>query len=337
MTMLLQNLMNSAFYVEAIMIWVLGSEGLLGKEIGRQLTQCDMAWTGSDKDVDITQTDALEHFITGSEISSFSGGGGDKIKWMINCASYSDIDGAEKGGEKERALKVNGEGALNAARVARSKGIRLIHISSSYVFNGNQDVPYTEESTVSPVNVYGKSKAIGEENVAKEMTQFYILRTSSVYGFDKDNFVYKMVRSMNKNPTVKAAKDIVLSPTFAGDVAHAVIKLIQKAEGAKTLFGKSSPAPYGIYHYCSEGNVSLADYAEAIRDIGRKCGRVTRDCQVLRCSAKEYNAMKEGSAAAVPMNCVFDTTKITKALKIHIPSWQSSLEAFMKSNNYKEC
>lgn len=316
------------------MVWVLGGNGLLGKEICRELSRCDMPCVSSGREVDITQADALERFMTSAEIASF-GGNGSKIKWIINCAAYTDVDKAESNAIE--AERINSEGALNIARVARSKGSRLVHISTNYVFDGNLERPYTEDDSIAPLSVYGKTKAAGEENVAKEMTQYYILRTSSLYGFDKDNFVYSMVKMMNKNPSVKAVRDQKVSPTFAGDVAQAVIKLIQKAEGAKSLFGKDSPAPYGIYHYCDSGEATFAEYADAIRDIGRKCGRVARECQVIPCSTADYNAGNEGESAKRPANGVLDTAKIVKALKIHIPSWRQSLEAFMKSNSYKEC
>lgn len=311
------------------MVWILGGEGLLGKEIERRLEQCGIKWISSDKDADITKIDTLERFMTSAEASSF-GGNGSKIKWIINCAAYTDVDEAES--HEEEAAMVNADGATNISRLARAHGIRLIHISTNYVFDGKKSSPYTEDDAVTPINVYGRTKALGEENIAKQMTQFYILRTSNLYGYDKESFVSKIVRLSNerKGTDIPVIKDLMVCPTFAGDAADAVIKLMQKANGARTLFGKDSPAPYGIYHYCASGAVPLPDFAQAIEQAGLRTDVIKGGCKITPCTAEEYQAKTGGPLSMRPVNGEMDCTKISKALRLRIPSWRQSLESFMK-------
>ena len=172
------------------MIWLIGCKGMLGSEVARQLDQNKYNWVGTDKEVDITDREALSAFEKSVETSSYlDTTRTDKhIKWIINCSAYTNVDKAEE--ETELADKLNNEGALNIARTARSIGAKLIHISTDYVFNGKGSQPYTEDMEKDPLGVYGKTKAAGEEAIQKEMTQFYILRTAWLYGFDGKNFVY---------------------------------------------------------------------------------------------------------------------------------------------------
>lgn len=314
------------------MVWLVGSDGLLGKAAGKCLTQYGMEWAGGDS-VDITQAGEIEKFLSNNVR---------RIKWIINCAAYTDVEAAEK--EEEKAREVNAIGCLNLSRAARSFGMRLVHISTNYVFDGKKTGPYLENDPLSPINAYGRTKAEGEENIAKEMTQFYILRTSCLYG-DGAGFVHKMTEKLNSGAIsgkeVRAVFDQKVCPTFAGDAAEAVIKLIRKADAAKTLFGKDSPAPYGVYHYCGAPAVSIAEYAQTILELGKKYGKIKGECKIVPCSTEEYiskllTAGENTSCASMqkralrPSNGELDCTKIAKALKIRIPQWKNSLEMFMK-------
>ncbi|MCI7036396.1 MAG: NAD(P)-dependent oxidoreductase, partial [Spirochaetia bacterium] len=187
------------------MIWLIGSKGMLGSEIAKQLTENKISWIGTDMDVDITDPVALEKFTmkhgsssgrTGLSVSK--GSVPDKITWVINCAAYTAVDKAED--DTELAKKLNEDGPMNIARITRQLGAKLIHISTDYVFDGSGSVPYTEETEKCPKSVYGITKANGEDAVAKEMTQYYIIRTAWLYGFDGKNFVYTMTKAMNSRP-----------------------------------------------------------------------------------------------------------------------------------------
>ena len=169
------------------MIWLIGCKGMLGSEVARQLDEKKAHWVGTDKEIDITDPQALAAFEKSVETSSYLDTTcTDKhIKWIINCSAYTNVDKAEE--DTELADRLNNQGALNIARTARSIGAKLIHISTDYVFDGSGKAPYTEDMEKNPLGVYGRTKAAGEEAIQKEMTQYYILRTAWLYGYDGKN------------------------------------------------------------------------------------------------------------------------------------------------------
>ena len=314
------------------MLWLIGCTGMLGREFAYRLSEKKIPFVGTGSEVDIADAEKIETFINKTESASFYASRDvkkdNKIDWIINCAAYTAVDKAEE--EAEKAYRTNCTGALNAARTARARSAKLVHISTDYVFDGNVCTPYTEDVPKSPINTYGKTKAEGEDLIAQAMTQYYIIRTSWLYGFGCPNFVYTMTRAMNERESVSVVNDQRGSPTFCGDLVSAVIKLIKKEAGATSLFGKKSAAPYGIYHFSNSGEATWFDFAEAIYDFGKKYGRITRDCSVRPCSSGEY-----ATKAVRPAYSVLDCTKIETALGIKIPSWRLSLEHFIKSERFE--
>lgn len=316
------------------MIWLIGCKGMLGTELGKQLTDNNISWVGTDSEVDITDQSALDSFalshspsaeMTGS--SALNGHVGKKITWIINCSAYTNVDKAES--DQDIAAKLNTEGPLHIARTARRINAKLIHISTDYVYDGKSSVPYTEEMPFSPINAYGKTKADGENAIHKEMTQYYILRTSWLYGFTGNNFVYSMIKAMKENNTVSVVSDQKGSPTCACDLASVIIKIINVSEKATTLVGKKSALPYGTYNYTDEGAISWYDYAIKIYSLAKKYKKIAGECTVTPCSSEDYN-----SEAKRPLYSVLSKTKIQKALKLKIPKWDVSLEKFFKSKNF---
>ncbi|MDY4130813.1 MAG: dTDP-4-dehydrorhamnose reductase [Treponema sp.] len=317
------------------MIWLIGSKGMLGSEIAKQLTENKISWIGTDMDVDITDPVALEKFTmkhgsssgrTGLSVSK--GSVPDKITWVINCAAYTAVDKAED--DTELAKKLNEDGPMNIARITRQLGAKLIHISTDYVFDGSGSVPYTEETEKCPKSVYGITKANGEDAVAKEMTQYYILRTAWLYGFDGKNFVYTMTKAMNSRPEVKVVADQKGTPTCAVDLASAIIKIITTSQKAKSLFGKNSALPYGIYHFTNLGETTWYDFTRKIYEFGKKYSRITQDCTINPCTTEEYP-----TKAIRPAYSVLSKDKIMSLLKFKIPAWEDSLEKFIKSNRFE--
>lgn len=316
------------------MVWLIGSKGMLGSEIARQLTENNIAWFGSDREIDITDPAALSKYAhshssaagrTGVSVSK--GTVPEKITWVVNCAAYTAVDKAEE--EPEKAEKLNADGPRNIARITRELGAKLIHISTDYVFDGTGNSPYTEDMHKCPIGVYGKTKADGEDAIEKEMTQYYILRTAWLYGFDGKNFVYTMTKAMNARNEVTVVCDQKGSPTCASDLAAAILKIIATSEKARSLFGKKSAIPYGIYHFTDSGETNWFSFAEKIYELGKKYGRITNDCAVSSCTTDEYP-----SAAKRPAYSVLSKEKIQTLLKIKIPSWQDSLEKFIKSSRF---
>lgn len=314
------------------MIWLIGCKGMLGSEIARQLDEKKLPWIGTDKEVDITNPQALADFADSIETASYFPSElkrtERKITWIINCSAYTNVEKAEE--DTELAEKLNATGPLNIARVARKISAKLIHISTDYVFNGHGTNPYTEDLQKDPLGVYGKTKAAGEDAIQKEMNTYYIIRTAWLYGFDGKNFVYTMTKAMNSHDSVKVVNDQKGSPTCAIDLADVVLKLIQKNNGAKSFFGKHSAPSYGVYHYTNAGETNWFEFTKEIYRLGKKYGRITQDCQVNPCSTEEYGAKVER-----PAYSVLSKDKIIKTLQIKIPAWQQSLEKFIKNSRFE--
>ena len=314
------------------MIWLIGCKGMLGSEIAKQLNDKKIPFIGTDREVDITNPEALNDFVKHVETESYYHTDNldriqKQIKWIINCSAYTNVDKAEE--DIELAGKLNIDGPRNIARIARSIGAKLIHISTDYVFNGKGTSPYTEDLERDPLGVYGKTKALGEVEIQKEMNQYFIIRTAWLYGFDGKNFVYTMTKLMNSHDQIRVVNDQKGTPTCAIDLAAAILKLIDKTDSAKELIGPKSAPSFGIYHFTNMGETNWYDFACAIYKLGKKHGRINQNCTVNPCTTEEY-----GSAAVRPSYSVLSKTKISKGLKLKIPEWQVSLEKFIKSSRF---
>ena len=316
------------------MIWLIGTHGMLGREVAYQLEQNGMDWIGTGRDVDITNPVGLDNFAASHDSSAGQTGNAasvgkvpTKIDWVINCSGYTNVDKAEE--EPELAKKINEDGVRNIARTARHIGARLIHISTDYVFDGTGTVPYTEDEKKNPIGVYGKTKSAGEDAVQKEMTQYYILRTSWLYGFEGHNFVYTMTNAMNSRESIKVVNDQKGTPTSASSLASVIIKIINSSVTSHHLFGTSFAIPYGIYNYSGNGEITWFDFAKKIYTLGKKYGRILQECEINPCSTDDYP-----TPAKRPAYSVLSKAKIQDALHVKIPSWEDSLEKFIKSDRF---
>ena len=288
------------------MIWLIGNKGMLGTEVARQLEENKIDFIGTDRDVDFTDATATENFTAGK-----------KIDFIINCAAYTAVDRAES--EYELAEKLNADGPRNIARLAKKIGAKLIHISTDYVFDGNGDTPRTEDMKINPIGIYGVTKAHGENAIAEETDEFYIIRTAWLYGWAGKNFVYTMIRAMNTHDSVKVVNDQKGSPTFAGDLASVILKIVCGAN-----------IDYGIYHCTDLGEITWWDFTNEIKKQGIECGWITnRDCTVNPCATEEYP-----TPAKRPAYSVLSKDKIQKALGINLPDWKESLGVFLKSKMF---
>lgn len=317
------------------MIWLIGSKGMLGQELARAFDQNKMQWVGTGSEIDIGNSEALETFAASHDISAGRTGNAaskgkqpSKITWVINCAGYTAVDKAEE--EPELAHKVNATGPLNIARTARHMGAKLIHISTDYVFDGEAKIPYDDDAKKNPQSVYARTKADGEDVIQKEMTQYYILRTAWLYGFSGENFVYRMTRLMNGQQELKVVNDQRGTPTSASTLVDVIIKIISSSDNAHTLFGKNAAIPYGIYNCTDSGEASWFEFAQKIYEYGKKHGRITGSCEISACTSEEFP-----QKAKRPAWSVLDKTKLLSALHVKLPSWESSLEKFIKSDRFK--
>lgn len=314
------------------MIWLIGYKGMLGSEVARQLEKNHFNWIGTGSEIDITDYQSLEKFTQNIETQSYFPSKFKKserqITWIINCAAYTNVDKAEE--DIENAEKINEQGSLNIARIARKIGAKLIHISTDYVFDGSENTEYTEESQKSPLGIYGKTKSLGEDFIQKEMNTYYIIRTAWLYGFDGKNFVYTMTKAMNARDSVKVVNDQWGTPTFTVDLANAILKIIERTKKANALFGKNSIPSYGIYHFTDGGKTTWYEFAQEIYKFGKKYGRITSECKVEPCTTEEY-----GAKVKRPAYSVLSKEKICNELKIKLPDWKTSLEKFIKDSRFE--
>ncbi|MCM1320697.1 MAG: dTDP-4-dehydrorhamnose reductase [Bacteroides sp.] len=289
-------------------LWLIGCSGMLGAEIARQCTQSGIPFVGTDREIDITDRNALEAFAESDG----------KCSWIVNCAAYTAVDKAED--EIDAARRLNTDGPRNIAAAAKKTGAKLIHISTDYVFDGSASVPYTEDTEKCPASVYGETKAAGEDAVLALLPESsYIIRTAWLYGYDGKNFVYTMTRAMNEYDSRMVVDDQRGTPTFAKDLADVILRIIKSEQNDALV-------PAGIYHCTDIGNISWFDFASEIYRLGREKKLITSECEIIPCKTNQFP-----TKAKRPAYSVLSKEKIQKALGITLPHWQESLDAFMSS------
>jgi len=291
------------------MIWLIGSKGMLGNDVERLLKERGLTYWASDKEVDISDYKALEKF-----------GKDKKIKWVINCAGYTKVDKAEE--EVDEAFRINKDGARNIALFSAKRQIRLIHISTDYVFDGRQErdegaVIYREDDKTNPINIYGRSKLAGEEEIKKILEEYFILRTAWLYGAKGNNFVYTMLRLFKEKDLVKVVEDQWGSPTYTVDLAGAILKTIE-----------DDSVSYGIYHFTNEGMTNWYEFARAIYNKAKRLGLIegNKKIEILPIKTEDYP-----TAARRPRYSVLSKEKIKKKFDLKIRDWDKALEDFLIS------
>ena len=246
------------------MIWLIGNKGMLGSDVENLLRKHDIDHETSDLEIDITDIDCLRKFSDEK-----------RIDWVINCAAYTAVDRAED--EPDRAFKINADGASNIAEIAREKGAKLIHISTDYVFDGKKEEAYTENDPPRPIGVYGKSKHQGEENIRKTTDKYFIIRTAWLYGKNGSNFVHTMLRLFGERETVKVVSDQWGSPTYTGDLAGSIIKIIAEDSGN-----------YGVYNFTNEGKTNWYEFAVEIYKKAKNYRLLEKDVEIVPIGTAEY-------------------------------------------------
>ncbi|WP_116186105.1 dTDP-4-dehydrorhamnose reductase [Pectobacterium aquaticum] len=225
---------------------------------------------------------------------------------IVNAAAYTAVDKAES--EPELAEKINVAGTENLAIVASKHKIRLVHVSTDYVFDGNATEPYREDSATNPLSVYGKTKLAGEQAVAKISPEAIIIRTAWVFSEYGNNFVKTMLRLAKEHDTLSIVADQKGCPTYAGDLALAIISLIEK-----NVKG-------GIYHYCGDKEVSWYEFSKEIFK-NAVINSVIKEVPTLLAIATEQFP----TPASRPQYSVLGCDKINE-LNISLSNWESSLK-----------
>lgn len=287
------------------MIWLIGTQGMLGTEVARLFEARGIQYLGTDREVDITQ---------GESLAAFAQTQG-PISWIVNCAAYTAVDRAE-----DEALicgRINRDGVAHIAQTAAGIGAKLIHLSTDYVFNGKGSRPYREDDEPCPLGVYGQTKREGEVAILESHEAAYIIRTAWLYGAYGKNFVTTMLRLMEERDRLSVVHDQQGSPTWAYDLAHLILRLI-------TTGAAGTMIPYGIYHFSNEGNITWFDFAVEIYREAQEQGLLTHPCVLNPCTSGEFPAK-----VTRPGYSVLDKSKIKAALGMDIPDWKSSLHSFL--------
>ena len=279
-------------------VLITGSNGQLGSEI-RELaanySKLDLVFRNSHE-LDICSFEALQDFIIDHKINA-----------VINCAAYTAVDKAEQ--DAEIAEEVNSKGVLNLVNALEKVNGKLIHISTDYVFDGNQYMPYRESDSVSPIGVYGETKREGELAVINSTLDAIIIRTSWLYSSYGNNFVKTMLRLGNEKENLGVIFDQVGTPTYARDLAKTCLEILC-GDSSEDISKNGS-----LYHYSNEGVASWYDFAISIMELGGK------NCKVNPIQTKDYTTL-----AKRPQYSVLNKSKIKIDFKIEIPYWRDSLK-----------
>jgi dTDP-4-dehydrorhamnose reductase len=279
-----------------INILVTGAKGQLGNEIQSLADQYkSFSFTYIDIDeVDLSSEQAIRNYFKDKQ-----------FQVVINCAAYTAVDLAED--NKDLSFKVNSESARILAEIAKEKKIRMIHISTDYVFDGESNQPIDENAKPSPLSVYGHSKLEGEKHVLSILPDAYVIRTAWVYSTFGKNFVKTISALAKQRSELSVVADQIGSPTYANDLAGAILVIID------SIFNKKTDHP-GIYHYSNEGVISWYDFAYFIIQYYKL------PCQLKAIRTEEYK-----TKAARPKFSLLDKKKIKTTFGITPPHWHESL------------
>jgi len=279
-------------------ILVTGANGQLGSEIKELSNDYSANYFFTDRDaLDITDKNRLIDYIQKNDIDA-----------IVNCAAYTAVDKAE--GDIENADKVNHLAVKYMAEIAKEKNIRFVHVSTDYVFDGKNYKPYTEDDSVSPNGIYGKTKLDGEK-VLQEINpaNSIIIRTSWVYSSYGANFVKTMLRLGKEKEQLGVIFDQVGTPTYAKDLAQAILKILPKINNKDVE----------IYNYSNEGVLSWYDFAKEIMRMAKLA------CTVNPIETKEYP-----TPAVRPHYSLLNKSKIKQTFNITVPYWKDSLDKCLK-------
>ena len=282
-------------------ILVTGANGQLGTHLRLLAAHASTnRWLFSDIDtLDITDADAVARFIDKND-----------IECIVNCAAYTNVDAAEDA--EADADRVNHLAVAVLANAMAARDGLLVHISTDYVFGGNElNSPCNESTPVNPLGAYGRTKLAGEQALLASSCRHILIRTSWLYSEYGRNFVKTMLNLFATRPTVNVVCDQIGTPTYAGDLASAIFTILESE-----LYRGNE----GLYHYSNEGFCSWYDFAKAI-------ARLTEStCDVRSCLSSEYP-----SKVHRPSYSVLDKSKFKASFHIDIPDWEISLRKCLEN------
>lgn len=274
-------------------VLVTGVRGQLGYDVVKELARRGLEPVGVGREeMDITDAVAVERVITEA-----------KVQAVIHCAAYNAVDKAEE--DVDNCRKGNVDGAQNIASVCKKLDIKMLYVSTDYVFDGSGNRAWTTEDMPNPLSVYAKSKYDAELAVQELLSKFFIVRISWAFGINGNNFVKTMLRLAETRDSLSVVNDQIGSPTFTEDLAVLLVDMIQTEK-------------YGIYHATNEGECSWYEFAcEIFRVAGKKM-------TVMPVTTAEY-----GAKAARPLNSRLSKDKLEENGFNRLPHWQNALERYL--------
>jgi len=286
-------------------ILVLGRDGQVGSSLHNafQKTDYNVIFTNRSN-LDITNIKRTEEYILTI-----------KPQVVINVSGYTEVDKAEI--EKEEANRVNNIAVGNIADACLKVGSWLIHLSSDYVFDGTSEYPYTEEDETNPISQYGQSKLNGELAIKSTGYKFLIIRTSWVFSQYGNNFLKTMLRLSSSEKEIKIVGDQSGCPTFAGDIAEAIISTLPFLDA-----GISS----GIYHYAGYPPCTWVDFAHDIFDQAYRLKKIRSKPRIKEITTEEYSAL-----AKRPMYSILNSDRFERVFRNKPSEWVKGIDTIIRS------
>jgi dTDP-4-dehydrorhamnose reductase len=285
-----------------MIILVTGAKGLLGTAFCKVLQKSHQVIPLDIGELDVTLPD------TANEISNFS------PDIVCHLAAYTDVDGCEKNSDK--AFRVNGLGTKNVALGAKKAGVPLLYLSTDYLFDGKKKEPYREDDQPNPLNVYGKSKLEGEKTLTEVLQEYYIVRSSWLYGEGGRNFVRTILRLSGERKVLEVVDDQVGTPTYTKDLSEGLKRLIERRSSGDT-------APFGVYHITNSGSCSWYDFAAEILEISG-----VDDCRLERTNSENFPR-----PAGRPPYSVLDNGNFKNFSGFSLRSWKDAVNDFLKNQS----
>ena len=286
-------------------ILITGADGQLGRELINQgQLKGFSVQTPSEDDMDITDLEKIDRCMAFHQ-----------PEVVINAAAYTQVDKAES--EATLAFAVNTTGSANLARMCAKNKIPLVHISTDYVFDGQKGTSYLETDAISPIGVYGRSKADGEIEIRSHLKEHIILRTSWLYGIHGHNFAKTILKLATTKPKIRVVADQYGSPTNAADLAQTILIISDRMQF-------NNDVDWGTYHYCGQGVISWYNFAEKIVGLARLYADV-KTTRIEPIATADYP-----TRAVRPIYSALDCSRIQKHFGINPKPWQKSLEITIK-------
>jgi dTDP-4-dehydrorhamnose reductase len=280
-----------------VKLLVTGAAGMLGRDVMLAAGNAGHDVVGFGRaELNITDPDALARKLDL-----------ERPDVVINCAAWTDVDGAEEA--EEAAFAVNGTGAGNVAAAAAAVGASVVYVSSDYVFDGAKGAPYVESDQPAPLSVYGRTKLAGEEATVVANKRHFVVRSAWLFGVGGPNFVETMLRLAGSGNEVLVVRDQIGSPTYTWHLAYGIVRLIEGIE-------------FGIHHMAAAGQCSWYEFAREIFEQAKV------ECKVLSITTEEF-----GRPAPRPP---FSALTSQREHAIRLPSWQDGLAGYLAQRQAEE-